>query len=274
MKQIIFLILLLLQYQVQGFSQTGKGQITLTKEQKLADSIQFEKFKKENPEFFLNKRLPIKLINGGYFVSGYTTGIRIINNHIQDSVYHNFHPGMPDTTTIIPFNDIKVTDQQISINLFSQLHLMGGKNYDSSSINPTEQEFEWRFKGKTIPFGDFLANTTAMKISINGKLLFNWKPINDFAKQVYKQYEKFNSHGGGMYSYDYGYDICDTTLNINDQLLIEIKNTKNNWMVDRYNITRVGITPNISAIISSGNKNMVAVTGQKKTLLLNREKIK
>jgi|ERR1035437_6721688 hypothetical protein len=273
MKNIISLVLLLVPFHPMVFSQTAKQKISLTKEQKFADSIQFEKFRKENPERFLNNRLPVKLINDGYYVSGYTSGIQIKNNHIKDSVYHNFHPGMADTTTVIPFNDIKVTDQQISINLFSQ-HLMGGKNYDSASINPAEQEFEWRFKGKTIPFGDFLANTAAIKISINGKLLFNWKPINDFAKQVYKQYEKFNSHGGGMYSYDYGYDICDTTLNINDQLLIEIKNTKNNWMVDRYNITRVGITPNISAIISSGNKNMVAVTGQKKTLLLNREKIK
>lgn len=273
MKQIIFLILLLLQYQVQGFSQTGKGQITLTKEQKLADSIQFEKFKKENPEFFLNKRLPIKLINGGYFVSGYTTGIRIINNHIQDSVYHNFHPGMPDTTTIIPFNDIKVTDQQISINLFSQLHLMGGKNYDSASIAPAEPEFEWKFKGKKIPFGDFF-NQVAIKISINGKLLFDWKSINDFTKQVYKQYEKFNAHGGGMYGYDYGYAICDTTLNLNDQLLIEIKNTKNNWMIDRYNITRVETSPNISTIISSDNKNLIVETGQKKTLASNQTTIK
>src|ERR1035437_10281171 len=156
MKQIIFLILLLLQYQVQGFSQTGKGQITLTKEQKLADSIQFEKFKKENPEFFLNKRLPIKLINGGYFVSGYTTGIRIINNHIQDSVYHNFHPGMPDTTTIIPFNDIKVTDQQISINLFSQLRLMGGKIMTPLQLHPLNRNLNGNLKERKYPLAIFL----------------------------------------------------------------------------------------------------------------------
>ena len=38
-------------------------------------------------------------------------------------------------------------------------------------------------------------------------------------------------------------------------------------MIDRYNITRVATSPNISTIISSDNKNLIVETGQKKKTL-------
>jgi hypothetical protein len=66
--------------------------------------MEFAKFKKENPEKFLNERLPLKLLNGGYVVEGYTTLIQIKNNHVSDSVYNNFIARMPDTSTVTPLN--------------------------------------------------------------------------------------------------------------------------------------------------------------------------
>lgn len=273
MKTKFYLLVFSMIIQANIFSQTNKANnkkndpLHLTKEQKLADSIKFERFRKENPERFLFNRLPVKLIDGSYAVTGFSTGIEIKNNHVKDSVYHNFHPGMPDTSTIIPFNDIKVTDEHVMINLFSHLLLSGGRDRDSSAITQIEKneiKKEWN-----LPLGDFL-NNYAIKISINGKLLFDWKLIGDFSKQVFKTSEKFKDHGG-MYGYNYGYAICDTSLHINDQLLIEIKNTKNNWLIDRYNITRVAIAPEIALLIPLNEKDEYIkrnnTFAQKKTLI-------
>jgi hypothetical protein len=64
-------------------------------------------------------------------------------------------------------------------------------------------------------------------------------------------------------------------VNLNDQLLIEIKNTNNNWMIDRYNITRVAASPKVVAIIPSVNQQIPTLKNdifiaQKKTSRLNR----
>lgn len=271
MKKIIYLLFLVPLLHTAAFSQGAKK--ALTKEQKLSDSIAFEKFRKENPERFLNNRLPVKLMDGAYAVIGYSTGIKIESTHIKDSVYHNFQPGMPDTSTVIPFSDIKVTDQHLAINLFSHLLLSGSKDRNSSSIVPVE-ESDIK-KNWNLPLGDFFTNEVLIKISLNGKLLFDWKSINKFPKYVYRISENFN-HNGGMFDYSYGYAICDTNINIHDQLLVEIKSLKNNWMIDRYNITRVAASPNIS-FITSGDKVLVNnenTLHQKKTSLLALQKTK
>lgn len=277
-KKINFCLLVLAFCSNKTLAQTNTTH--LSKEQQIKDSIEFAKFKQTHPEEFLNERLPLKLLDGSYVVSGFSTGIQIKNNHVKDSVYHNFHPGMPDTSTVIPFNDIKVIDKSISINLFSHLLMTNEKKY-FHEITSLDQDVETSLKIGHFPIGDFSDNLTAIKISINGKLLFDWKAINKFPKQLYKTSSKFDSSGKGisMFFYSYGYNICDTSLNINDQLLIEIKNTKNNWMIDRYNITRVAALPDISAIIpinekqNQTDKNVVTFS-QKKISLLNQIKEK
>ncbi|MBS1735697.1 MAG: hypothetical protein JSS98_03740 [Bacteroidetes bacterium] len=280
-KKINFCLVILILCSICAFAQKNPSNKSksvnalLSKEQKFKDSAEFAKFKEKNPDRFLNKRLPIKLIGDGYVVEGFSTAIQMKGNLIKDSVYHNFYPGMPDTTTVSPFNDIKVTNSKINIELFSNLMMMGGKNRDSAEITSVEPDLIVDNKIGNFPISDFYLNSIAIKISINGKLLFDWKPIEDFSKKADKVSEKFlDFHEGGMYGYIYGHSICDTNLNINDQLLIEIKNTKNNWMIDRYNITRVEASPNILGIQPLNNKTNSANKGftlisQKKTLALN-----
>ena len=254
-------------FTIDTFAQNAS--LNLSKEQKVKDSIEFAKFKKNYPEYFLNKRLPIKLIDGNYVVQGYMTYLQINNNQVKDSVYHNFHPGMPDTTTVIPFNDIKVSGSQININLFGALILMGGDKYDSASVTSVVPDLMGKRK-----IGDFISDSTSVKISINGKIMSDWMPLKTFTKQSYEISEKALDFGGvKMSSYSYGYNICNLKLQLNDQVLIEIKNDKNNWMIDRYNITRVAAAPEISSFIfPNGNKGFLVAgdksSFEKKTLFL------
>jgi hypothetical protein len=271
--KINFCLLLLTLLTINVFAQNAN--LELSKEQKVKDSIEFAKFKKNYPENFLNKRLPVKLIASGYLINGFSTGIQITDNIVKDSVYHNFHPGMPDTSTVIPFNDIKIVGDNLNLNLFSHIGLMGGNRTDSSMIHSLDNNLIVKNKVGTLPIGDFDANTTSLKISINGKVLSDWEPLKDFTKQCYEFSEKSLSYNVTMSGYSYGYNICNLKLQLNDQVLIEIKNDKNNWMIDRYNITRVAAAPKISSFIfSNGNKNIV-VEGdkssfEKKTLFLKQ----
>jgi hypothetical protein len=230
------------------------------------DSIEFEKFKKENLEKFRNKRLPISLLNGSYAIPGYSTAIQIKNNHIKDSVYHNFHPGMPDTSTVTPYNDIKVTDASVNINLFRTLFITGGTGFDSASITPVNMSYilssDFVQKGlkekKNLSqfISDYKSDSTEIRISINGKLLFNWKKLSQFKKETYETDERSPRFGNvKMTAFAYGYAICDTTIGINDQLLIEIKEDKKGWMIDRYNITRISAMPVISSLVPFDIKN-------------------
>ena len=259
-------------FTIQTFAQNAS--LHLSKEQKVKDSIEFAKFKKNYPENFLNKRLPIKLIEDGYVIKGFSTNIQITDNIVKDSVYHNFHPGMPDTSTVIPFNNIKIAGSNLNINLFSHLVMMGGNHTDSSNIIPVDPNLIVNNKIGKLPIDDFDASATSIKILINGKIMSDWMPLKNFAKQSYEFSEKSFDFGGvKMSGYSYGYNICNLKLQLNDQVLIEIKNDKNNWMIDRYNITRVAAAPEISSfILPNGNKDFFVVgdksSFEKKTLFL------
>jgi anti-sigma regulatory factor (Ser/Thr protein kinase) len=270
-KKINFCLLLVMFCSINTFAQNSNANKTLhlSKEQKLKDSIEFAKFKKENPEKFLYKRLPLTLLHGGYVVEGYTTLIQIKNNHLKDSVDHNFIPGMPDTSTITPFNDIKITDSKITVVLFPLFPIMGGKDIDSTEIIPQEPDLIINNKIGKLPVSDFNLNSRAIKITINGKILFDWKPLEGFAKQANKFSEKFIGLNLREFGYAYGYTICDTNLNLNDQILIEVKDTKNNWMIDRYNITRVAVSPDISAVIPVDKNGKIL---SKETISFNQKK--
>jgi len=276
-KKINFCLLLFLFCSINSFAQTSKSNTTphLSKAQKVKDSIEFAKFKENHPEDFLHKRLAMKLIDGSYVVEGYTTLIEIKDNHLTDSVYHNFIPGMPDTSTITPFNDIKISDSKVKIEIFPLFPLLNGKNMDSAEITPEEPDLIVNNKIGKLPISNFDLNSRAIKLSVNGKIVFDWKPVENFVKQVSKFSEKSIGLNFRMFGYTYGYIICDTNVNLNDQLLIEIKNTNNNWMIDRYNITRVAASPKVVAIIPSVNQQIPTLKNdifiaQKKTSRLNR----
>ena len=284
MKKKFNFCLLLSLCSISAFAQTKKinknnsiNPIHLSKEQKLKDSIEFAKFKQNHPQDFLNERLPIKLLNDGFVVEGFSTLIQIKDNHVFDSVYHNFIPGMPDTSTVSPFNDLKITDSKINIELFPLVPIMTGNDADSIEVTLQEPDLIINNKIGKLPVGDFNLKSRAIRISINGKILFDWKPLENFAKNACKFSERVMSFNVRLFGYSYGYAICDTNLELNDQLLIEIKNTKNNWMIDRYNITRIAVSPKVAAVGPSvnnqisDNKNEMFIR-QKKTSILNQVK--
>ena len=272
--KINFWLLLFTLFTINAFAQNAS--LYISKEQKVKDSFEFAKFKKNYPESFLNKRLPIKLLEGGYLINGFSSSIQIPNNIIKDSIYHNFHPGMPDTSSVIPFNDIKIAGSNLNINLFPHSILMRGNHSDSFMIIQVDPNIIVKNKIGTLPIGDFDANTTSVKISINGKIISDWTPLNNFTKQCSEFREKSLDFGGvTMSGYSYGYSICNLQLKLSDQVLIEIKNDKNNWMIDRYNITRIASSPKISSfILPNGNKELINMGDnssiEKKTSLLNQ----
>jgi hypothetical protein len=225
------------------------GQDNRTPEKKKADSLEFAKFKKNYPQQFNNKRLPTKLKDDSYGISGYSTAIQISNNHIKDSVYHNFIPGMPDTSTVNPYNDIKVTDGKINIHFLPHNMLIGAPGIISSFMSQVTLS---QIKDSGENFEPESGNAISVRISINGKLISDWQPLSQFKYDVYKVGSKFISprskDTADMYNYSQAWVICNTSIKINDQLLIEVKTNKNNWMVDRYNITRVALAPEVSAV--------------------------
>ncbi len=253
----------------------------LTPEQRAKDSLQFLKRKVDYPAVFLDKRLPQRLLDGNYYVKGYSAfGIKITENHIVDSVYHNFHEGTMGSG-IPPYSSIQVTDEKISIDILNPLFL-GGLMSDSASIisidnskmkdgiidnKPFSEKTLMGIMGKkndyfldTIGLRNFKGDSIELRISINGKLLFDWTKLDHFAKNIFKSSAKWPKPPAGNYAlwglqYFYGYHICEQNIKINDQLLIEIKDDKTGWMLDRFNFTRVAATPTLASISATDDKN-------------------
>lgn len=267
------------------------------------DSIDFVKFRNENPELFQNKRIPISLIDGNYYIKGYHyLGIRVVNNHVVDSVNHNFHLGSTETG-IIPYNSIQVSDETISIDLLSSMTFNIEKSRDSAGIvkideaNIKNGKIEGRLitsKGWRLSFIDFSnskknydtifvtpnqfkGDSTEIRISINGKLLFDWIPLNKFPISTYHTSQKVSQiiknekKEAWITQYGQGYHIADEKLKINDQLLVEIKNIKNGWMLDRFNFTRVAATPAVSTITPADEQNK-ALSKEKSEVTLVEKK--
>ncbi len=253
------------------------GQETRTPEKIKQDSIEQALFKKNNPELYRDKRKAIPLLDGTSYVKGYASfGIRIKQNHIIDSVNHNFNLGSMGTG-IAPYNDVKVSDETVSIELFnsnfffneshshdtSSLDLIGNEHISNGKIDAKFTNSKgWSsfltsmgsysmidHKIDSIKLNTQTEDGYEIRISINGKLLFDWITLQNFTKNTYhfaqrdKLTVKDSTIGFWVTGYGQGYQITTQKLKINDQLLIEIKNTKNGWMLDRFNITRIAIKP-------------------------------
>lgn len=281
MKRSLFLAATLLLL----FINSAIGQETRTPEKIKQDSIEQEQFKKNNPELYRDRRKAISLIDGSSYINGYNSlGIRIQQNHIVDSVNHNFNLGSKEKG-IIPYNDIKVSDETVSIELFnsnfffneshthdtSSLDLIGNEHIRNGKIDAKYTNSKgWSSFLTTMgtsPIIDKKVNSIKLntqtedgyeiRISINGKLLFDWTSLQKFSKNTYhfaqrdKLTIKDSTIGFWFTGYGQGYQIPTQKLKMNDQLLIEIKNTKNGWMLDRFNITRTAIKPYWGAAITA-----------------------
>ncbi len=291
MKKIFLFIISICVVTINGvLSQTPNR----TPAEIIQDSLAFEKLKNEEPEIFLNKRLPTKLLDGNYYVKGFNAfGIRIVNNYLVDSVNHNFHLGSTEQN-IVPYNSIKVTEEKIAIDLIVSYFVSEAKNADSAQISVLDTTnlkrglldgHHYSPKGPSshmgpsmsvvpdsIGFNKFYGQDCEIRISLNGKLLFDWKKLTEFPKNVFKSAQKWPPTKYGPFwivAYGYGFHISDQNLAINDQLLVEIKDTKKGWMLDRFNFTRVASQPTITKINPS-SKNQFnkagAISIEKKTL--------
>jgi hypothetical protein len=114
----------------------------------------------------------------------------------------------------------------------------------------------------TITINRFKGDSVEIRISVNGKLLFDWTPLDNFKKNTFKFAQKWPAPANGkemkpcwLIQYGEGYHITDQNLKINDQLLVEIKDDKSGWMLDRYNFVRVAATPTIASVFPTDNQN-------------------
>jgi hypothetical protein len=291
-KLIPFLILVVL------ISNLAFAQSNRTPEKIKQDSIESANFKIKHPELHRFKRLPINLIDGNYYVPGYLgMGIRVTNNHLIDSINHNFHQSARGEGTI-PYNNTQVTEGKLSLDIIWSNVFTEILNADSALIiqideasvksrkidnKPISKKGPFMLMGMasnyynrdTITVVDFKGDSTEIRISINGKLLFDWTPLNKFTLNTFKFADKWPAPNEKMkpfwvVQYGQGYHIADENLNINDQLLVEIKSDKNGWMMDRFNFIRVAATPSVSSIIPTDEQNKALA--KEKTLVLPDEK--
>jgi len=266
MKKKILLITTIVCFATAGFSQTPNR----TPEEKRRDSVQLIDIKKKYPDNFRFNIVPITLTDNSLYVPGFMSGIRFENNIIADSIHRNYHADMPDTSSVIPYASLTVIGQKVNIQFlqygFFTFGNKAAKNYIEAITSTTGIQKEFLPKKEQESF----FNKRSIRISINGKPLFNWKKVADFKRQLCK-IGSYENSSQSMYSYEYVFSLCDTSLAINDQLFIEIKEDSTNQMVDSYNITRKAATPKVSLFLSD-KKDYTALrlkaneSGEKKTL--------
>ena len=266
MKNKILFITIALLFVFVGFSQTKNA----TPESKRKDSLEMASFKLQYPEAFKFNIAPLKLTDNSLYIIGFMSGIRLQNNIIADSIYRNYHSDMPDTSSVIPYASLTVIGERATLQYLQYAMFSSWDKTAKHSIEPITNTAGIKniFLPKKEDEKFYLRKS--IRISINGKLLFNWKKVADFKRQLCKV-GSYQSESSNFYGYGYVFSLCDTSLAINDQLFIEIKDDSTNQMMDSYNITRKAVAPKVSLFLS-GKKdtNAIALTanesGEKKTL--------
>ncbi|WP_162852655.1 hypothetical protein [Dinghuibacter silviterrae] len=237
------------------------------------------------PEWYRFNRMPFILEDSSAIIQGFTTSLRLRNNYVVDSIHNNFHTNMPDTTTVTPYSSISVGGPRVTI---SYENGVVGMELGRAKIVPYTLEGmrkdSLRFmSGDTMARGAYMfyrepepqfRDTFYVRLTLNGRLLYDWKPLPSLPATFCKGTETYVLRGEQKYppmpftGYGYEYLICDTTLNVHDQLLVEIKESRRNWMVGRYNFTRVATAPQADAlrITSEDGRTAFVPLQEKKTL--------
>jgi hypothetical protein len=273
MQRIIALLAFYFFLQSGVFAQTPNR----TPEQKAKDDKELAEFKKNYPQLFTNNRWPLTLEDGATYVDGYRTSIVLKGNTIVDSLQSNFHADMPDTTTVMPFTKVPVGGAEVHAFLADGIGIIsiGGE----ASITPIDSmamtmdtTFAAQMKANRhfLNYGD---TTRAIRISLNGRVLLDWTPLGHFPRQLCEFRQNFigkSAQHGYNFSYGFTYHLYDTTLAIHDQLVIEVKYIRKNWLMDSYNIIRTASSPALSSLVVPPS-NEDGVAGNPVTFL-SREK--
>jgi hypothetical protein len=229
-----------------------------TPEQKAKDDKEMAEFKKNYPQFFRFNHWPLTLKDGSTYISGYMTCIVLNGNQVVDSLQSNFHADMPDTSTVIPFTRVPVGGSRVQAMLVS-----GGTGFMSiwgeASITSLDSETAAKdsdyVKLMSLPGNQralhYADTAQAIRISLNGRVIMDWTPLGKIPHHLCKLYQAFKNEKkeAGMLSYSYVYQLCDTSLSIHDQLLIEVKNIRKDWLLDSYNINRASASPAVSTLV-------------------------
>jgi hypothetical protein len=229
----------------------------LSPEKRVQDSIEFSNFKKNNPDLFKSTRFVKKTNDGSTIVPGYmSVSLRLQNQSLADSAYFNFHPGMPDTSTLTPYVAINVYGEKTTISLLSYT-ILSSSNFQEVTFEPVKEvPAEFQKNGGRMGEPNNNGNPLWVRMSLNGKPLGDWERLDKYPYSIYKESAKMvmtlmsnKKDTFGMGDYTYNFTISTISLNINDQLLIEVKDTKKNWMLERFNITRITPKPVIALIM-------------------------
>ena len=229
------------------------------------DSMQFIRFMKEDPSAFAQNILPIRLTDKSYFIKGFYTGLRLMDNELVDSVYRNYKANMPDTSTVIPYASVYVIGDKVTIDFIFNPMISASQKWGI----PLLKERTLSNNDKNLlpsKKNEKFLKMYSYRITVNGKVLIDWKNLVATSnKTLYETTVSYN--GTNLTSDGYLYSLGTVSLNkVNDQMLLEIKNEKTGWLYDSYNITRVTKAPNGSVFVNpnlheslstSENKNIV-----------------
>jgi hypothetical protein len=283
----LFVLLLLITVASPTWAQTPNR----TPEKIEQDRKEMERFRKLYPEQFRFNRAPFILEDSSTLILGYGGDcLWLQNNYLIDSIHNNFHNEMPDTSTVTPYSAISVGGPRITL---SFAHGLVGMATGTGKIVPTDSATftrdtaalyrKWR-AGQLKGISTFMvarpdtADPIYVRLSLNGRPIFDWKKLDDLPATFCKGSETYVLRGYNyppMTSMNFGksYFICDTNLNVNDQLLVEIKESKKNWMLGRFNFTRVAASPQPTALRITGEDGRSAFVPplEKKTLSSGQE---
>jgi len=246
-----------------------------TPEKKEQDRKEMEAFKKTYPQYFQFNRVPLTLADSSILVQGYVSCIILTGNYVVDSIHSNFHADMPDTSTVTPLSTISVGGSRINVR-FNQgnpfMSIWGPAsitNVDPDNVKADSDYLPYNAHNK--PFKSDV--TTYARISLNGRLLDDWKPLDSFPNSLCKFYQRFDPKDlkkGATFNFSRVYQFYDIPLGINDKLLIEIKIKPKDWMIDRFLITRTPVSPTMKAGFST--QNATGSISQEETADLSPEK--
>lgn len=241
-------------------------------EKKKQDSADALKFRKQDPAVYQNNIAPIFLEDKTCIIRGHSTVLRIENDGYGDSVRRNYHTTMPgETSNVVPLASFTVGGEKIKVQLrLYDLLFTGLKNESRREMHITPL---LELKGNKEIFNQYNNNKSGIdailihylvRISVNNEPIIAWAPFKSFSSNIYKVIAgfKIKNRETTFTVYDDVYDFLNTTLAINDQLFIEIKDDRTGWMVDSYNITRKEMSPKVSLILPNSNGIILA---EKKT---------